>query len=373
MKEKWSIVELKIMRRALVLARKGLYGAHPNPMVGCVIAKNGRIISEGYHKEFGSLHAEIMAINKVKDKSMLEDSDLFLTLEPCTHIGKQPPCIDTIRQIRWRNIYIASEDCDKRVCGEGIKILRKDGFSVRFGLLEEEAINLNKVFFTFKIQKRPFITLKAAVSTNGFLAWKDGHSKWLSCEKSLIEAHKLRAEADGILVGRETVQNDNPELTTRLFKGRSPKRFIIDRRNKLSLKYKVFEQKSPVTYYITTKRNLHKEAQLAKNGHKMIILNESNNKINMEELMFKLHELDISHLLVEGGGKTISEFINNSLFDKLILCVTPFILPQGRGFAFFNESNTSHPSLALKLIFQKNIGQDLWLEYQLLKEPYEFA
>ena len=237
------------MQRCLDLAIKGIGKTYPNPLVGCVIVLNNKIISEGWHKSYGGIHAEADAINKVKDKSIIKNCSLYVNLEPCNHHGKTPPCSDLILKYGIQKVIIGIKDPNKSVTGNGIEYLKRNGCNVKVNILKDECNFINRRFITFCKYKRPYITLKWAESNDGFIGpVKDkfnlGRIKWLSGEKSRALSHKWRTEEQSILVGVQTVIDDNPQLTSRLYKGENPIRIVIDPKLRIPLKSKVLNNES---------------------------------------------------------------------------------------------------------------------------------
>ena len=237
------------MQRSLDLAIKGIGKTYPNPLVGCVIVLNNKIISEGWHKSYGGIHAEADAINKVKDKSILKNCSLYVNLEPCNHHGKTPPCTDLILKYGIQKVIIGIRDPNKNVTGSGIEYLKRNGCNVKVSILKDECNFINRRFITFCKYKRPYITLKWAESNDGFIGpvkdkLNSGRIKWLSNEKSRALSHKWRTEEQSILVGVQTVIDDNPQLTSRLYKGENPIRIVIDPKLRIPLKSKVLNNES---------------------------------------------------------------------------------------------------------------------------------
>ena len=229
------------MQRCIELASKAMGCASPNPMVGSVIVYNNKIIGEGYHEKYGSHHAEVNAINSVKDKSLLSKSTLYVNLEPCAHFGKTPPCSDLIIQNKIPEVVIGCVDTFSEVSGKGIERMRSVGIDVKVGVLENESRELNKRFFTFHEKKRPYIILKWAESKDGFIAPKNQTKPfWMTSSESKKLAHKWRAEEDAILIGRITAEKDNPSLTVREVEGSNPIRIVIDKDLKLSADFNLF-------------------------------------------------------------------------------------------------------------------------------------
>ena len=295
------------IRRCIELAKKGKGYVSPNPMVGCVITKNGKIIGEGYHKKYGDHHAEVNAINNVNNKNLLKDATLYVNLEPCSHTGKTPPCSDLIIKYKISKVIIGCIDTFKEVNGKGVKRMRDAGIEVITGILEEESKLLNKRFFVFHRKKRPYIILKWAESCDGFIApKKQSKPLWLTSNKSKILVHKWRAEEDAILVGRITAEKDNPKLTVREVKGNNPVRIIIDNKLKLSNNLNIFNDDAE-TIIINLVVNKEREKNT------FIKINKEN---FIKTLLYVLYKKKIQSILIEGGSKTIQSFIDSNFWDE---------------------------------------------------------
>ena len=295
------------MRECIVLAKKGIMNVSPNPMVGCVIVYKDKIISSGYHKEYGGNHAEVNAIENSIDKKILSKSTLYVNLEPCSHYGQTPPCCNLIVKYNIPNVVIGTEDPCSLVKGNGIKYLIENKVNVICGILENKCKKLNKRFFIYQKNKRPYIILKWAKSKDGYIAPKDQEkSFWMTSNKSKKKVHKWRSEEDSILVGTKTVVKDNPELTVREISGKNPIRIVIDRDLSLDLKRKIFNQQSE-TIIFNDKINL---------TTKNLIYVKSDFKNLVEDILNKLYNLKIISLIVEGGKYTIDKFISSNNWDE---------------------------------------------------------
>ena len=299
-------VENKYMHRALELARLGLGNVSPNPMVGCVIVYENKIIGEGFHQEYGGPHAEVNAINAVNDKNLLSQSTVYVSLEPCAHYGKTPPCANLLAEHKVNKVIISNVDPNPLVAGQGIEILRKAEIEVETGMLEDEGKDLNKRFFTSFIKKRPFIILKWAETADGYIARPDFDSKWISNEFSRKLVHKWRAEEDAILVGKNTTIYDNPSLNVRDWEGKDPVRIVIDHQLQLDQKLTLFNQKIPTICY-----NHIKNEDLTNLA--FVKLNKEN---FLQEMLSDLYQRNIQSLIIEGGAFTINSFIEAGLWDE---------------------------------------------------------
>lgn len=324
------------MNRCLELARKGKGHVAPNPLVGAIIVHNGKIIGEGYHEKYGQAHAEVNAINSVKDQSLLSEATIYVSLEPCAHFGKTPPCADLLTHHHFSRVVIGCTDTFDQVSGKGIEKLKDAGIDITVGVLEKECRALNKHFFTFHEKKRPFVFLKWAETTNGLIDNQDpisiasnseGEVTWISVPEVKSRVHKWRSEHIAILVGRKTVEADNPSLTVREVAGTNPIRVIIDSQAQLTLDYAAFNNKAN-TIIINTK----KSEKL--NDVEYIQLNE----INPETILKSLYERGIQSVFIEGGATTIQAFIDTNLWDEACTIV-------GQG-AF--EKGTKAPILVRK-------------------------
>ncbi|MGH2576020.1 MAG: bifunctional diaminohydroxyphosphoribosylaminopyrimidine deaminase/5-amino-6-(5-phosphoribosylamino)uracil reductase RibD [Ignavibacteria bacterium] len=322
----------KMMRHCIELAKKGTGYVSPNPLVGAVIVKDGKIISEGYHKKFGSSHAEINAINSAKRKGLdLKNSTMYVNLEPCSHFGKTAPCVDSIIKNKFSKVVIGTRDPNPLVSGKGINKLKKNNVIVREGILKKECTGLNKFFFKFIRTGLPYITIKSAQTSDGFIADKNHKSKWISSIESRRLVHKFRNEYDAALVGKNTVGHDNPSLTVRHIKGRSPYRIVIDKKLSLGLNKKIFSDNLRDRTIIISSNTADKnKIKLFSQKNIEIIFSEiKKNKIDLKEAVKKIGKLGIMSILVEGGGYTFSEFIKQKIVDELLVFISPKIMGKG--------------------------------------------
>ncbi len=299
-----------LMNRCLDLAYLGNGYVAPNPMVGCVILHDDKIIGEGYHAKYGSDHAEVMAIRSVKDPSLLKESTLYVSLEPCNHFGKTPPCVDRIIKAEIKKVVIGCEDIHSKVSGRGISALRDAGIEVVENVLQEQCEALNKRFFTFHKRKRPYVVLKWAQTKDGFLdRTRDASSKpkinWISAPETKSLVHKWRAEEDAILVGRNTVLYDNPSLTVREWTGQNPIRIVIDSHLQTDIKGNVFSDGAK-----TLILNLEKNSSV--DNVEYIKIEETSTKCILNEL----YKRGIQSVLVEGGSRTLQYFIVDNAWDE---------------------------------------------------------
>ena len=299
------------MKRCIQLAKNGLGTTYPNPLVGSVIVHNGKIIGEGWHKKAGEAHAEVNAINSVKDKTLLAKSTIYVSLEPCSHYGKTPPCADLIAYHKIPNVIIGTIDPFAKVAGNGLKKLMEAGSKITLGVLEKECKELNKRFFTYHEKHRPYIILKWAETKDGFIAPLNKEEKkpvWITNQYSRQLVHKWRTEEQGILVGTNTVLEDNPQLNARDFKGNNPIRIVLDKSGKVTNVHFVKDQKTK-TIFFTEIKYLTKNTNII---HENIIFDTHllNNLIKI------LNNNNIQSVIIEGGKKTLQTFIDENIWDE---------------------------------------------------------
>lgn len=297
---------INYMRRALELAELGLASVSPNPLVGCVIVNHNRIIGEGYHQKYGGPHAEVNAIHSVKNQDLLPEATVYVTLEPCAHYGKTPPCANLLVEKRVKKVVIAAMDSNPLVGGKGIEILKNAGIEVETGLLETEARWQNRRFFTQIEKNRPYVILKWAQTADGFVARKDFSSKWISNPLSRQFVHKWRAEEDAILVGKNTAYYDNPSLNVRDWSGKDPIRLVIDPQLHLDRQLKIFDQSIPTICYNLLKNEEHQNLEFVKL--------EPN--FHPKEILAHLQKRKIQSVIVEGGAFVLKNFLDAELWDE---------------------------------------------------------
>jgi len=302
----------KYMTRCLELARLGAGNVSPNPMVGCVIVHNDTVIGEGFHEKYGEAHAEVNAINAVKKQELLKESTLYVSLEPCAHFGLTPPCSNLIIEKRIPNVVIGTIDSFAKVAGKGIERMIKAGIHVQVGILEKECREINKRFFTFHEKKRPFIFLKWAETTDGFIDFERtknqfGEPTWITGEKALVRVHQMRAEEDAILVGTNTALKDNPSLTVRHCAGRNPVRLVIDNQLRLPKNLNLFDG--------TTKTIVFNSFKNEESENMDFIKIDFNRKM-IPQILKILYQQNIQSLIVEGGKQLLESFIEANLWDE---------------------------------------------------------
>lgn len=296
----------RYMQRALELAEFGRGKVSPNPMVGCVIVHEDRVIGEGYHQEYGKAHAEVNAINSVKTPELLADSTVYVTLEPCAHYGKTPPCANLLVENKVKKVIIAAFDSNPLVGGKGIQILRDAGIEVETGVLEKEARIQNKRFFTQIEKKRPYVILKWAQTQDGFVAREDYSSKWITNASSRRIVHKWRAEEDAIMVGKNTAKYDDPALNVRDWVGKNPLRLVIDSRLELPNTLKLFDEAVPTICYNTQKSEVIGTLEFVR----------LNSGFQVQDILEDLHKRNIQSVIIEGGSYLLNKFLDSELWDE---------------------------------------------------------
>lgn len=317
------------MALALELAKKGIGRVHPNPMVGAVIVKDGKILGQGYHQKCGEGHAEVNAFKDAEERNEnVEGAEMYVTLEPCSHFGKTPPCADKIIEKKISKVFIGTLDPNPLVAGRGVKKLKNAGIEVEYGILESGCYKLNEVFMKYIVKKVPFVVMKTGMSLDGKIATYSGESKWITGEKSREDVHKLRNELTGIMVGINTVLKDNPELTCRIEGGRNPIRIVVDSNLRIPMECKIVNTAEEVETIVATtdKSNLEKKKKLERKGVKVIVVPSKNEKVDLKELMIILGDLKIDSILLEGGGTLNFSALEQKIVDKVKIYIAPKII-----------------------------------------------
>ena len=318
------------MKRALALARRGEGWVSPNPMVGAVIVKKDRIIGTGYHRRFGEDHAEINAIRSAAEP--VAGATFYITLEPCCHCGKTPPCVESLIACRPARVVIGMSDPNPLVCGGGIERLRREGIPTTVGVLESECGRLNERFVKFMQTGIPFVTLKFAQTVDGRIATFTGHSRWISSPPSLRFAHALRACHDAILVGGGTVRADDPELTVRLVRGRQPLRIVLDSRLKTRPEAKILKNQDRARTIIAAAADgsMKKAALFEKLRVEILRCGEDpKHRIDLKKLFAEMGKRRVSSILVEGGAAVITSVLREKLADRIVIVIAPKIVGKG--------------------------------------------
>ncbi len=314
----------KFMAEALKIAKNAEGRTSPNPMVGAVIVKDGRIIAEGWHRKAGTPHAEVHALNMAGE--LAKDSTMYVTLEPCSHFGRTPPCANKIVDAGVKKVVVAMKDPNPLVAGRGIEILKSAGIEVEVGILEDDARRLNEVFLKYITKKMPFVTAKFACSLDGKISTVTGESQWISCEESRKFVHRLRDISDGIMVGVGTVLADNPSLTTRLETGKNPVRIVADSMARTPLDSKFLNDGAAKNIIaVTADAPADKISALKNLGAEIIICGDSQ-QVDLKILMAELASREITSVLLEGGGTLNFSMFRAGLIDKVFAFIAPKII-----------------------------------------------
>ncbi|WP_455781172.1 bifunctional diaminohydroxyphosphoribosylaminopyrimidine deaminase/5-amino-6-(5-phosphoribosylamino)uracil reductase RibD [Megamonas funiformis] len=316
----------KYMRLAMQLAGNAIGRTSPNPLVGAVIVKDNQVVGCGWHRKAGTPHAEVHALNQAGE--LAQGADVYVTLEPCAHYGKTPPCSKALVEAKVKNVYGGLLDVNPKVAGKGFKILEDAGIHVEYGFLQDELRKQNEVFFKWIEHKKPFIVLKAAMTLDGKIATAIGQSKWITNETSRAYGYKLRDIYDGIMVGINTVIEDNPMLTARVDGGKNPIRIVVDSSLKIDINANVVQDKSAKTIVATTdKADKDKILKLQAQDVDVIVVDkDENDKVDIEKLLDILGQQNICSILVEGGATLSGSFVAKKLVDKVYFFIAPKIV-----------------------------------------------
>lgn len=316
----------KYMRLAMQLAGNAIGRTSPNPLVGAVIVKDNRVVGCGWHRKAGTPHAEVHALNQAGE--LAQGADVYVTLEPCAHYGKTPPCAKALVEAKVKNVYGGLLDVNPKVAGKGFKILEDAGIHVEYGFLQDELCKQNEVFFKWIEHKKPFVVLKAAMTLDGKIATATGQSKWITNETSRAYGYKLRDIYDGIMVGINTVIEDNPMLTARVDGGKNPIRIVVDSSLRIDINANVVQDKSAKTIIATTdKADKDKILKLQAQDVDVIVVDkDKNDKVDIEKLLDILGQQNICSILVEGGATLSGSFVAKKLVDKVYFFIAPKII-----------------------------------------------
>jgi len=365
-------MDMEMMKRALKLAEKGTGYTNPNPLVGAVIVKNGKIIGEGYHKLYGSDHAEVNAFKNATED--VRGADMYVTLEPCSHYGKTPPCANALVEKGIKRVFIGLFDPNPKVSGKGIKILRDNGIEVVTGILEEEGRKLNEIFLKYITTGLPFCIMKTAMTLDGKIATSTGDSKWITGELSRKHVHKIRHQVAGIMVGIGTVMADDPMLTTRLenLESKDPVRIIVDSTARIPLEARVLnlDSKAATIIAATEKAGKDKIKALEEKGAQVIITPVKDGGVDLNYLMKKLGEQKIDSVLLEGGSSLNFSALKYGIVDKVNAFIAPKIVGGdkaktpvgGEGLKYMEDA------ILLKDIKLHKFGEDIMIEGYILRE-----
>jgi diaminohydroxyphosphoribosylaminopyrimidine deaminase / 5-amino-6-(5-phosphoribosylamino)uracil reductase len=356
------------MKRALSLARRGEAWVSPNPMVGAVIVKKGRIIGEGYHQKFGGDHAEINAINNTTEP--VKGATIYINLEPCTHYGKTPPCIEKVIEAKPARVVVGTADPNPAVAGKGIEALKRHGIKTNVGVLEGECRDLNERFFKFMGTGIPFITLKFAQSIDGRIATASGHSRWISSAQSLKFAHTLRSHHDAVLVGSGTLSKDDPELTVRLSSGRSPLRVVVDSHLRISPDARILKEQDKARTIVATTKNADRDKQsrlTALGIETLVVETDKDRRVDLMRLLMELGKRNISSVLIEGGAAIITSILAEQLPDRVVIIIAPKIV--GKGLEAIGDLGIRNINESLRITYRRirRLGDDLIIDGRIDK------
>jgi diaminohydroxyphosphoribosylaminopyrimidine deaminase / 5-amino-6-(5-phosphoribosylamino)uracil reductase len=358
-------IDEKYMRLALRLAEKARGRTSPNPMVGAVVVKDGRVIARGYHKRAGEPHAEAIALRKAGGAA--KGATLYVTLEPCSHTGKRtPPCSPLVIQSGVKRVVSAMIDPNPKVSGGGLKALRTAGVEVIAGVLEADAKKLNEVFIKHVTKKAPFVTLKIAQTLDGKIATASGESKWITGKAAREWGHRLRDQHDAILVGINTVLKDDPSLTARIAGGRDPLRVIVDSALRISLQARVIAQRSAAGTIVATLANApkHKMKKLQAAGAEIVLVKSDKGRVDLRDLMRKLGRMDIMSVLVEGGAEIHASALKSGIVDKVVLFIAPTLMTGIDSVCSVGGSSPKKlaQTVSLENITTRFVGKDIMVE-----------
>lgn len=362
-----SPVNPKFMKRALALARRG--HTSPNPMVGAVVVRDGVIVGEGFHPRAGEPHAEVFALNEAG--SLAEGADLYVTLEPCSHFGRTPPCADAVVKAGIRRVFAAMVDPNPQVCGTGIRRLRDAGIHVEIGMMEAEACELNRGFIKRTTTGMPFVLWKAAMSLDGKIASNSGDSRWITGERSRKEVHKLRNEHDAVITGIGTVLADDPELTVRGIRGAvNPAIVVVDSRASTPLTARVLKSDADVFIVVTGHADRERIKGLEDAGATILMIPEADERVDLRALMARLAEAGINTLMLEGGGELAASMLGAGLIDRGMIFVAPKII-GGRDAKTIVEGDGVEmmaDALNASNLRTRRFGEDITLEFDFQYE-----
>lgn len=365
-------LDRKYMARALQLALRGAGHTRPNPMVGAVLVKDGRIIGEGWHKQYGGPHAEVNAFASATEDP--EGATLYVSLEPCSHYGKTPPCADLIIRKKVARVVAALEDPNPLVSGRGFRKLRANGIRVTVGVLAEEARHINDVFLTYVTRKRPFVLYKAAMSLDGKIACHTGESQWISSEKSREEVQRLRGILSGIMVGAGTVIADNPRLTCRMEEYENPARIIVDGKLRVPLESRIFHEPGRNIILTTSEASLEKKKALENLGVELIEADsEEPGKVDLKSAMLALGIKGIDGILLEGGPTLAASALEAGIIDAIRFYIAQKIIGGREAPSPFAGTGAAHMNEVVPLTdaVYGTSGDDLWIQAYIQREKKE--
>ncbi len=348
----------KYMELTIRLAEKGRGLTSPNPMVGCIIVKRGRIVGKGFHKKAGTEHAEILAIAEAGKKAI--NSTMYVNLEPCSHWGRTPPCTERIVEAGVREVIIGMKDPNPLV--DGFRELKFRGLKTKMGILEKEARKLNEAFIKYIRTKRPFVIIKVAMSLDGKIATKTGNSKYITSKEARTYVHQLRSEVDAVMVGLNTVLRDNPELTPRLVKGKDPMKIVVDSKLKIPKSCHLMKEPGKLIIATTGKAPKNYIKKLQQKGVNVIVTKSKNGMVDLQDLAKHLGKHEITSVMIEGGSQLNSSAIKEGIVDKVLIFTAPKIIGNGIGaIGSLGIKNISN-AIDIKNPVCRRVGNDMMVE-----------
>ncbi len=362
-----DFIEEKYMERAIELAKQGIGAVNPNPLVGAVIVKKGNILAEGYHRRYGELHAERDAFSQLTESA--KGAELYVTLEPCCHYGKQPPCTQAIIEHGIKKVYVGSQDPNELVAGKGIRLLKNAGIEVETGILKEACDELNTVFFHYITKKTPYVVMKYAMSLDGKTAAYTGKSRWISGEESRRYVHELRNALTGIMVGIKTVLQDDPMLNCRIEGGRNPVRIICDSGLNLPLDSKIVQTAKEIrTIVLTVTPPSEKWKRLEERQVEILLTKEADGRVDLNDAMRLLGEQQIDGILLEGGGTLNEAALRAGIVNRVVVFLAPMLLGGNAGYSPVSGQGVESPKEAWrsKPVKMTKLGEDFVFVYDIL-------
>lgn len=360
-------IDERYMRIAIDLAKKAEGMTNPNPIVGAVIVKDGKMVGKGYHRGAGLPHAEVNALRQAGKKA--EGATLYVSLEPCDHFGRTPPCTDAVIRSGIRKAIIGMKDPNPVNNGRGIKKLKRNGISTKAGVLEEEARAINKPYTKYITTKIPYVTIKAAQTLDGKIATRTGDSRWITSDEARQYVHELRRKVDAVMVGAKTVIKDDPLLTSRASKGKGPLRIIVDSRLRTPLGARLLSSVDRAPVLIAAIKKYPRIKLYEKKGAEVLVVKSRRGMVDLRDLLKRLGEIGIAHIMVEGGGELIAGFLEEGLADKLLFFIAPKIIGgrdavtsvEGEGLARIKDA------VMLKTMKIKRFGEDILIESEVAR------
>jgi len=348
----------KYMEIALQLAEKGRGHVSPNPLVGCVIVKRGKIVGKGYHRKYGQDHAEINAIRSAAKKA--NNATMYVNIEPCSHWGKTPPCTEKVVEAGIREVIVGMEDPNPLV--DGYKELKFRGLKTKIGILREEAKKLNEIYMQYSKSKKPFVILKLAMSLDGKIATSTGDSKYITSKEARKFVHQIRNDVDGVMVGINTITRDNPILDSRLVNGKNPIKVILDSSLKISERSKVLKDPGKVIIATTKKAPKKKVNKLHQKGVTILTLKPKHGLVDLKELMKELGKSEITSVMIEGGGELSGNAIKEGIVNKILMFTAPKLIGNGLNPIKNLGVKKVEKAIKLKNISTSRIGKDIMVE-----------